>query len=134
MKRFATLLLALLFAAGCGSGNVRLGGTVTFDDGTPLTTGAVIFSTDSFMARGTIGEDGKYDMGTYGAADGLPAGTYKVYISGATEEITVGGQLGLYSLIDPAFAEYNSTPLNVEVPVSGNKFDITVPRNTARRP
>ncbi|MDR1382648.1 MAG: lipoprotein, partial [Planctomycetaceae bacterium] len=78
MKKHIFLLLALLVLAGCNNGKVPLGGTITFDDGTPLMVGAVIFSTDTYSAKGNIDANGKYVMGSISTNDGLPAGTYKV--------------------------------------------------------
>ncbi|MDR1924166.1 MAG: lipoprotein [Planctomycetaceae bacterium] len=129
MKKNIFLLFILLFLAGCSDGKVRLGGTVTFDDGTPLTSGAVIFATDTFQASGSIGFEGKYTMGSVTINDGLPKGTYKVYIIGASEEISVEDGLETHSLIDPQYDNYSSTPLTCEVPAPKNIFNIIVPKN-----
>jgi len=138
MKRFAVLIFVLLFAAGCGNQNVQLRGTVTFEDGTPLTMGAVIFSTETFMAGGSIDSEGRFVMGSYGMSDGLPPGTYKVYIAGAVEELGGGGSdlsgMTQWSLIDPKFGNFATTPLTCEVPAPRNTFDIVVPRNPTPRP
>ncbi|MCL2118324.1 MAG: hypothetical protein FWH27_07865 [Planctomycetaceae bacterium] len=136
MKRVLifALFFSVVFALGCSKGNIQLGGTVTFEDGTPLTVGAVCFSTDSFMASGNIDSHGKYVMGSYGVNDGLPKGTYKIYISGATEEISGRGGISMYSLIDPRFADYSSTPLTCEIPAPNNTFDIKVPQNPQSKP
>ena len=133
MKRFFTLCFILFFAVGCGNRNVQLSGTVTFEDDTPLTIGAVVFSTDTFMASGNIGSNGKYLMGSYGMKDGLPPGTYKVYIAGATEEVSEKNG-GVWSLIDPKFGGYTSTPITCEIPAPQNTFNITVPRNPTPKP
>ena len=133
MKKFALLFFALLFVAGCGSGHVQLGGTVTFDDGTPLTTGAVIFATEAFMASGRIDSQGNFVIGSLGVRDGLPPGTYKVYISGATEE-NPRADGGMWSHIDPTYGCFSSTPLTSDIPAPRNTFDIVVPRNPIPRP
>jgi len=133
MKRFAILFFALLFVAGCGSGHVQLGGTVTFDDGTPLTTGAVIFATETFMASGRIDPQGKFLMGSLNVRDGLPTGTYRVYISGATEE-NPRADGGMWSLVDLRYGCFTSTPLTCDVPAPKNTFDIVVPRNPTPKP
>jgi len=134
MKRVLTLIFVLFLATGCGSKNVQLGGTVTFDDGTPLTVGGVVFSTESFMASGNINSQGKYVMGSYSEKDGLPKGTYKVYIAGATVEVSGRGGLSEWSLIDPKFGNSSSTPLTCEIPAPNNTFDIQVPRNPTPKP
>ena len=133
MKRFFALFFVLFFAVGCGNRNVQLGGTVTFEDGSPLTKGSVVFSTDTFMAGGDLDSNGKYLMGSYSLKDGLPPGTYKVYIAGATEEVSAKAG-GMWSLIDPQFGSFPSTPLTCEIPAPKNTFDITVPHNPTPKP
>lgn len=134
MKRILKLIFVLFFAVflitGC-SGNVQLGGTVTYEDGTPLTVGSVVFSTNSFMASGNIDSQGKYRMGSLAVKDGLPKGTYKVYITGAEEELSM---FLTYSLIDPKYDNYSSTPLTCDIPAPNNTFNITVPKNPKPRP
>jgi len=134
MKRVLVLILAIILAVGCGRGHVQLGGTVTYEDGTPLTFGSVIFSTETFMSSGNINPQGKYVMGSYHERDGLPKGTYAVHISGAVEEITIRGELSSYSLIDPKFASSGTSPLTCEIPAPRNTFDIVVPRNPKPKP
>jgi len=130
LKWIVVLCFVVFLAAGC-SDKVQLGGTVTYEDGTPLTVGSVVFSTDSFMASGNLDSQGKYRMGSLAVKDGLPKGTYKVYIAGAEEEISM---FATYSLIDPKFGNYNSTPLTCEIPAPRNTFDIKVPRNPTPKP
>lgn len=126
-KMYVVLLGMLLCLVGCNK-NSQLGGTVTFtDDNSPLTVGSVMFATSSFEAKGIIGADGKYTMGTIDIKDGLPAGTYKVYISGAQEELPNGSTR---SLIDPTYANFATTPLTCDVPANKNTFDIQVPKNS----
>ncbi|MCL2118857.1 MAG: hypothetical protein FWH27_10575 [Planctomycetaceae bacterium] len=126
MKKAAALILGLLCLVGC-SDKMQLGGTVTFEeDGASVTVGNVIFATSTYEASGIIGSDGKYVMGSIDVADGLPQGSYKVYISGAAEEVAPGR---MRSLIDPKFASFASTPLTCEIPAPNNTFDIKVPKN-----
>jgi hypothetical protein len=128
MKKVVFLILSLFFLAGCDNGKVHLGGTVTFEDGSPVPVGAVIFSTDTYSAKGDIDSNGKYVMGSLSTNDGLPAGKYKVYIEGATEEVSGKGGETSRSLIDAKYNNYNTTPLSCDVPVTGNTFDIQVPK------
>lgn len=89
MRKYAILLL--LFAlttclvAGCNK-NVKFGGKVTFDDGTPVTTGTVCFQKADYVARGTLDANGNYQLGGEKLNGGLPKGEYKVYLN-ATETI-----------------------------------------------
>jgi len=84
-QRFLGLvILAVIFCAvGC-SKNVKVSGKVTFPDGSPLTVGTVTFETASFAASGALNENGTYVIGSLSQRDGLPPGTYQVYIAGAT--------------------------------------------------
>jgi len=124
---FASIII--LLCLGCGSGHVRLQGKVTFEeDGTPLTTGRVCFQKDVFMAEGKIDENGTFTMGSFSEKDGLPKGTYKVFVSGATDN-----QLGPNNedpsyrpLIHQKYASFDTTPYTCEVPAPGNRFDFTV--------
>jgi hypothetical protein len=60
-------------------------GTVTLEDGTPLTRGLVIFERvdggPPVTARGNIQEDGRYELSTERPGDGAPPGLYKVAIN-----------------------------------------------------
>ncbi|MDO5552131.1 MAG: carboxypeptidase-like regulatory domain-containing protein [Planctomycetia bacterium] len=130
MKKMVIVLctVILLAAMGCGKGYVPLSGKVTFPDGKPLTKGTVTFSTDSFMARGPLNEQGQYVLGSMDLGDGLPPGEYVVRVDGATEtkESKVKGPSGSpmmqpVSLIDEKF----TTTCKVD---SGTKtFDFEVP-------
>ena len=82
--RFLSLLLFLCFVVGCGgSSGDRVTGTVTFSDGTPLTVGKVMFTNGTITAFGDINAKGGFRMGTKKAGDGVPSGTYQVYITEA---------------------------------------------------
>lgn len=121
------LSLALLMMTGCGD-KVGLGGKVTFEDGSPLATGTVCFETDTYLARGTLKPDGTFVVGSLSEKDGLPAGTYRVYISGAEKEVGQDKEgMPIYEpLIDDSFASGTTSGLSVTVPVAGGKFDIKV--------
>lgn len=82
---FLFLILAM-FAFGCGPNNTGLTGKVTFsDDNSPLTKGIVVLDDGSYVAKGPIQPDGTFKMGFEKAGNGVPPGTYKVYIQGAVE-------------------------------------------------
>jgi len=86
-KILGWVVVAVVFcAAGC-SNKVQVSGKVTFPDGSPLTVGKVSFETESFVATGTLKEDGTYILGTDSERDGIPRGTYKVYVAGAMQQI-----------------------------------------------
>lgn len=80
-------LCLLVFFVGC-NGNIGVHGKVTFPDGEPLTKGSVIFQNDRVMAEGHVQKDGTYRLGTLKIGDGCEPGTYRVYISGATNIVS----------------------------------------------
>jgi len=79
-----TLLLAL-GTSGCGNKLYPVRGTVTLEDGTPLTRGMVIFEGTpegvKVMARGEVKADGSYQLSTHKPGDGVPPGKYRVQIN-----------------------------------------------------
>ncbi|HBT77832.1 MAG TPA: hypothetical protein DEB39_13120 [Planctomycetaceae bacterium] len=132
------LVLLLLVPAGC-SGKVHLEGKVTFTDGTPLDLGTVCFETDNFLARGTIRPDGTYDVGSLSDNDGLPPGTYNVYVTGTEKEVARDkDDYPVFTpTVDPKYAGAKTSGLTVTVPAATGAFDFQVepyvpPKKTAR--
>ena len=131
------LCLFLWCLVGCGSGNT-VTGKVTFSDGEPLTVGRVMFTNDSTTAFGDINAKGEYRMGTKKAGDGVPAGTYQVYITSALvpsekhARQDEDGNTYVPSIlaIDPKFTVPSQSELTCEV--SGKRtFDISVEKPSA---
>ncbi|MDR2705132.1 MAG: carboxypeptidase-like regulatory domain-containing protein [Planctomycetaceae bacterium] len=122
MKRFYFLVLCFLLFCGCGQGK-RVGGTVKYEDGTPLTTGIVTFIKMPYQWIGTINTDGSYEMYELKPGDGVPPGTYQVTVSSST-----GGsepEIPVIHLVDPKFNDIETSGLTCEV--KGNTiFNITV--------
>jgi len=124
------LSLSLLMLAGCGD-KVGLRGKATFsDDGSPVPTGTVCFETDTYLARGDLKPDGTFVVGSLKANDGLPAGTYRVYISGAQKSIGQDKEgMDIYeSLIDEKFASGSTSGITVDVTPSTKTLDVKVDR------
>ena len=81
VKIFALLIVAsTLVVGGCG-GRSQVTGKVTFSDGSPLTFGTVTFANGQTICKGEIQSDGTYTMRTFKPGDGVPPGTYKIYIT-----------------------------------------------------
>jgi hypothetical protein len=119
------LIIAALMISGCSS-NLPLSGRVVYtDDGSPLEKGVVCFETPTLMARGEIGEDGKYSVGIIKRQDGIPKGTYNVYISGTEEGSTL--------LIDKKFANPQTSGLTFVVDGKSNTFDFAVDRSIPKK-
>ena len=112
------LSVCLLLLAGCGK-NVRVTGKVTFEDGSPLTTGTVIFHSGATESKAPIEKDGSYAVGTLKSNDGLPRGTYQIYITGAAHFPGIspkGAPLGpVVQLIDSKFTSPDTSGLTCEV-------------------
>ena len=133
MKHYSIIILLLLVVAtGCGNGQVGLKGTVVFDDdGSPLPTGTVIFTTATFQARGDIDQHGTFTMGSFGTKDGLPPGTYKVGITGAT----VASNPSLdYDLITSKWASPSTSGCEITVEKGITALEIRVERNPNTKP
>jgi len=114
---FCVGLFSLLFIVGCGE-NVSVSGRVVFsDDGTPLTQGTVCFVSDVGIARGTIGSDGRYVVGSIGARDGLPPGTYRIYLTETEilESMPGGGLPRRFPQIEEKYSAPETSGLTLEV-------------------
>lgn len=124
------LLLLSIAIAGCGRGHVPLKGRVTFaDTDEPLSIGSVFFLQDDFQARGNLDKDGYYTMGSFHETDGLPPGTYAVYIQGAQiNEEDAQGRVKTTHLIDEKYEDAPTSGLTVEVDGSTRTFDFKVER------
>ena len=134
MKNFhITFTLLLVFIiAGC-SNHVQMTGKVTFsDDGSPLTEGTVFFESETFMARGAIFPDGTFRMGSFKQSDGLPPGTYRIYIGGASRWVVTNEATGDgfdLPLIDDRFTSMSRSGLEMVVDGSTRTFDIVVDKH-----
>ncbi|MDR2172222.1 MAG: hypothetical protein LBP59_18925 [Planctomycetaceae bacterium] len=125
MKYTITLLFLFTFIIlfnGCGN-KFPLSGRVTYsDDGSALEYGVVCFETSTFLARGEIGKNGKYVVGSVKQTDGIPKGTYNVYVSGT--------EIGNGLLVDKKYANPQSSGLTFTVDGKNKVFDFTVDRGT----
>ena len=126
MKKFFlfAIALALVTVTGCGSGFVQTGGTITFDDGTPVPLGGIVFETDTFMAEGQIRTDGTYTLTSLRPGDGLPAGNYRVGISAV--EVDENDRRTYH--VDPKFANPATSGFTADVSKGNSRFDFTVSR------
>jgi hypothetical protein len=77
--------MAALALTGCGDRLYSVRGTVTLDDGTPVTKGMIICERfeggPAVSAQGAIQPDGTFRLGTTKPGDGLPVGKYRVLIN-----------------------------------------------------
>jgi hypothetical protein len=117
----AVILLAATF--GCGSGQAALPdlipvkGKITYK-GQPLTTGTIRFEPDGYgrMATGKLQPDGTYVLSTLKEADGVVAGTHKVFVTGVDNKLAK----------DRAFKKFmqaNGSTLTAEVSRENTEFN-----------
>lgn len=130
---FPFLLVGLLFAFGCSSGNQPLSGKVTFsDDDSPVPLGTVYFNSPTSFSQGEIKSDGTYVVGTNKLTDGIPKGTYSVTVQ--SDEITqIDSPDGSWttkttSLIDPRYNNAETSELTFTADGKMRTFNIQVER------
>jgi hypothetical protein len=104
-------------------------GKVLFKDGTPLKGGLVVFeSVDNprVMARGDIGSDGTFSLGTKNPGDGALPGKHRVMVSPpppSNAQQSKGPRP-----IDRRFEDFNTSKLVFTVEPRANEFTIEVER------
>ena len=130
------LSLSLLVLTGCnggvgGSGGgkaVGLTGKVVFsNDGSPLSKGKVCLESSSLTASGELTSDGTF---TLKAKNGLPPGTYRVYITNAVEVVgqnASGDNIGM-PLIAQKYMSSRTSGLTVDIDESTTEFELKVDR------
>ncbi len=100
MHRISLVLcvpLAFALCAGCGTGSgglTKIGGTLHWEDGTPISQAAIHFipeATDGKPASGFSGSDGSFDITTFNSGDGISPGKYKVVVTKTDPKDVVGG-------------------------------------------
>jgi hypothetical protein len=81
VKQYFACIFALiiLMLSGCGN-KVKVTGRVEFSDGTPLSTGRVVFENDQFSYYGNLKKNGTFSVGVYKDGEGIPRGKYRVAI------------------------------------------------------
>lgn len=138
MPRFLVLLLALPavgLLAGCGrSGGPALApaeGIVTLD-GSPLTDGYVFVTPKAGrMARGTIGADGRFVLGTFSDSDGVQVGEHPVTVlPPPTAEGSAPSPSALR--LPPLYANAQTSGLTAQI-APGEQNELRLELSTKRR-
>lgn len=136
-----TTSVAALTATGCSNHppTYPVSGTVTFDDGTPVSGGTVEFRnvtmdvSKQVNARGEIGPDGKYQLTTYTLSDGAVAGDHQIAIFPLAQETP--GNLSSEpppNPIERKYQSYDASGLTYTVKTDGpNVLDIKVGKKVA---
>jgi hypothetical protein len=124
------LALLALGLAGCGGGLYPVRGTVTLDDGTPVTRGLVVFERveggQPITARGEIHPDGRYELSTNKPGDGVPPGKYRVLVNPLELSDVPDEQKHLP--FDVKYLKFETSGLEYEVRAGLNEYPIVVTR------
>jgi hypothetical protein len=114
---------------GCGERRTKITGTVQLTDGTPITRGYVVFDNDKNSFFGKIDKNGSYITGAEKKVDGIPDGTYKIYlgqVNGHKPDKTKR-KIEEIKIVNPKYCSAKTTDLTFEVKRGGAKvFDIVV--------
>jgi hypothetical protein len=121
----AAALLLLLGTLGCGARPYPVRGSVTLEDGTPVTAGMVTFETKDaekpVTARGQIQPDGSYELSTYKPGDGVLPGVYRVAVTPAAQSPDASVTKPAY---DERFMSFATSGLEFEVKATANEYPI----------
>ena len=132
---FFFIIVFLGVSVGC-SNYLKVSGTVTFDDGEPLTVGSVCFRSESNTFHGKIDKNGYYSPGGLKEGEGIPYGNYEVWISGTdwsepipTRDGSEPSNFKIFSTVASKYTSPNPNGLTFEAKKGGpRKFDIVVER------
>jgi hypothetical protein len=121
----AMLSLAALMMVGCGGKyrTYRVEGEVTDAEGRPLAGLQLTWECDQPPLSVTAISDaqGRYRLGTVGAGDGAPPGTYRIVV---TEPLADDPDAPLSQRIDPRYAAFETSGLTFTVEAQANRFDL----------
>ena len=141
--RLITLLTVgtLLLCCGCGRGKLETlpaSGRVIFEDGQPVQLGTIEFESveHGVVARGKIGADGKFVLGTYSEKDGAVAGRHRAVVTQlfVTDPIGASGHKHDHGgIVDLSYASFDTSPLSYTIKEDEqNSFEVRVTRKTLR--
>jgi hypothetical protein len=128
----AVAYVVVLGLLGCGQSMSTVKGKVSFDDGSPLTEGTVLFESDKgaekpVSARGIIQPDGSFVMSTINLGDGVPPGHYKVMVLALPKiDPNLKGKPKVAPPFDPRFSDFGTSKLDFEVKSGSNDYPITL--------
>lgn len=127
--------LVVLLAAGCSDGRLPtrpVKGKVTFRDGRPLAGGVVELRSlrpdaKHLNARGEIGPDGAFVLGTYSPRDGAVEGDHEAIVTPAPpSDSRANERPPSKPAIHDRFRSYERSGLRFTVPRSGTELAIVV--------
>jgi hypothetical protein len=136
----AVAALLLVFVAGCNQSLAPVRGTVTYEDGSPVTRGTVVFESKDvekpITARGSIQPDGSYQLGTLKPGDGVPPGMYRALLAPQVDlsEADKPASQRTPPLFDERWSDFGTSGLEFEVKSGSNDIPIKIarPANASR--
>jgi hypothetical protein len=136
MKHLFIFTTLLVLVIGCGQGT-KITGTVTFEDGSPLQKGAIVFDNGINSYTGIIQSNGTYAAGQTKDSQKIPLGKYKVWFSGTSRMEILYDKNGKatdlnisFPLLLPEFTSYNNTVLEADIQTAGRMtLDFVVKRH-----
>jgi hypothetical protein len=128
---FPLVTLAVLAAAGCNSGRHQVTGTVTYEDGAPVTAGTLVAEATIdgkvVAVQANIESDGSFRWGGGSPGDGALPGSYRVLITPPTLSDLEMSQ-GKRPAIDGKYGRFETSGLAFDVKAGTNEFPIKVTR------
>ena len=125
--------LALLLLAGCGSSMGQIDGKVVWQDGSPakeLAGSQVVFESAELKvsARGVIGPDGTFKLGTRTREDGAPVGDYEVTVIEHRRNANAEGTALVPAVLPPKYADLKTSGLTATVKSGTTPLTLTLER------
>lgn len=122
--------LSLLLASCGDDGHVDVypvSGNVTFGSEIPVGAQVVLHPQGSTLpenvvAMGTVGPDGRFEIGTYDVADGAPAGEYKATVEWFKVVKTEGGAGRGPNVLPRQYTDPAKSPISVSVAEGTNEL------------
>lgn len=123
-------LFVMFLCMGCTRNNpkiektVSVRGIVVLANGSPVPGGLITFHPKDLTkgdARGTIGNDGRFEMGTYGTKDGAMIGTYTVTVEAMVYDKNGNFRPNRSLPIPRKYTEVETSDLIVEVKDEGDQ-------------
>ncbi|EAQ76877.1 hypothetical protein [Blastopirellula marina] len=123
LAMFGAAVVLLPLVVGCWSNYENtVTATVTYEDGAPVPTGTVSFTTNNFETFGKI-ENGRVNIGNMDG--GVPDGTYKIAVRAFVQKSDT--DFTLESIVARKFEDPETSEIVIEV--QGNKnIEIVVAR------
>lgn len=129
----AVVLSSLLLVLGCSGPDTTVAGKVVYDkDGSPVTTGMVMFVSieGQHLARGDIQSDGTFSLRSKDRNTSIHPGKYGVCIVPPDTSSQRENGIIVPPLVDARFLDTRSSGLEFEVQPGENNFTLTVSKPT----